>query len=169
MLRRVRRVGAVGPLWLALAGAALGGAALLGAGARPAAAEEAPKPKGWGYGLAHELMSPFCPGRTLADCPSPQAQTLRTWILVQEAAGRTRDDVEAELLARYGDELLSAPRARGFGLAAYAVPIGVFLAGGALVAFFLRRQTRLARAAAAAPGAPLSPELERLVDEELSR
>ena len=126
--------------------------------------------QGWAHAVAREFMSPYCPGRTLADCPSPQAQTLRSWILVQEAAGRTREDVETELLERYGDQLLAAPRAQGFGLTAYAVPIAVFLAGGALVAFFLRRQTRLARAEAPAAGAPpLSPELERLVDEELER
>jgi len=151
-----------------LAAAALA-AALLGAGLAPERAGAADAGRGWGHAVAREFMSPYCPGRTLADCPSPQAQTLRAWILVQEAAGRTREDVEAELLERYGDQLLAAPRAQGFGLAAYAVPIGVFLAGGALVAFFLRREARLARAEAPAAAAPLSPELERLVDEELGR
>jgi cytochrome c-type biogenesis protein CcmH/NrfF len=154
-----------------LAAAALA-AALLGLGLLPALAVRAVAAEvgaGWAHAVAREFMSPYCPGRTLADCPSPQAQTLRSWILVQEAAGRTREDVESELLERYGDQLLAAPRARGFGLTAYAVPIGVFLAGGALVAFFLRRQTRLARAEAPAAGAPLPPELERLVDEELGR
>jgi cytochrome c-type biogenesis protein CcmH/NrfF len=123
----------------------------------------------YAHALAREIMSPFCPGLALADCPSPQAQTLRAWILVQEAAGRARDEVFEELLARYGDQILAAPRPSGFGLTAYAIPIGVFLAGGSLVGLFLRRQTRQARAAPAPPGAPLSAELERLVDEELAR
>ena len=160
-MRHARRLVAA---WAGAAALAFGAAAGPHAAAAAAAAEQ-----GWSYAIARELMSPYCPGRTLADCPSPQAQTLRVWIHVQEAAGRTREDVEAELLERYGDQLLAAPRARGFGLTAYAVPIGVFLAGGALVAFFLRRQTRLARGEASASGAPLSPELERLVDEELER
>jgi cytochrome c-type biogenesis protein CcmH/NrfF len=52
------------------------------------------------------------------------------------------------------------------GLAAWGVPIAVFLAGGAFVALYLRRQQRDARARARAPER-LSPELERRVDEEL--
>jgi len=138
------------------------------------AAEERPAPAeatapSWGYDLARELMSPFCPGSSLADCPSSQAQAMRAWILVQAAAGRSREEVEAELLAHYGDQILAAPRARGFGLTAYAIPIGVFLAGGAVVWAFLRRQTREARAEPRSRAAPLAPDLERLVDEELGR
>lgn len=128
-------------------------------------------PEGWAYDLANDLMSPYCPGRTLAECPSPQAETLRVWLLVQEAAGRSRDEVEAELLARFGDGILAAPRPEGFGLAAYLVPVAVFLAGGLLLWVFLRRQTRPAPAPAGRPATapPLDPELERLVDEDLSR
>jgi cytochrome c-type biogenesis protein CcmH/NrfF len=146
---------------------------LLGAGIS-AAEEGAPAPasqgeQSYGYGLARELMSPFCPGRALADCPSPDAASLRAWILVQAAAGRPREEVRAELLERYGDQILAAPRAQGFGLTAYAIPIGAFVAGGALVAVFLRRQTRGAGATPRARRAPLSPDLERLVDRELER
>ena len=84
-------------------------------------------------------MSPFCPGRTLAECPSPQADELRLWILEQARAGATREEVEAELLRSFGDKLRQAPRAEGIGLLAYGVP-GVFLlAGGALLVVFLRR------------------------------
>jgi cytochrome c-type biogenesis protein CcmH/NrfF len=75
--------------------------------------------------------------------------------------------VEEELIERYGDVMLPAPRAEGIGLAAYAIPIGAFLAGGGLVAVFLRRHTRAAEVAVAS--APLDPELERQIDEELAR
>ena len=135
--------------------------------AASAAAEETAK--GWAYELPRELMSPFCPGRTLADCTSQQAATVKAWILVQEAAGRSREEVEAELLARYGDVILARPRASGMGLAAWGVPILAFLAGGAFVAIYLRRQTRDAHVAVHGAGRALSPELERLVDEELRR
>jgi cytochrome c-type biogenesis protein CcmH len=145
--------------------AALPAAAAVEGGAAPSVAA----PGGFGHELAADLMSPFCPGRALADCPSPDAATLRAWILVQEAAGRSREDVEAELLERYGEQILSAPRARGFGITAYAIPIGVFVGGGGLVWLFLRRQTREARAEPRVRAASLSPELERLVDEELGR
>ncbi len=123
------------------------------------------EPEGWAYDLSGEMMSPFCPGRTLSECPSPQATSLRMWLIVQEAAGRRRADVEAELYERYGDAILAAPRAEGFGIAAYLVPVVACLAGGALLALFLRRQTHVPAPVAAA--GPVDAELERLVDEEL--
>ena len=123
--------------------------------------------EGWAYELPNDLMSPFCPGRTVADCSSPQAESLRMWLIVQEAAGRTREDVEAELLQRYGDVLRPAPRATGFGLAAYVFPVIAFLAGGVAVSVFLRRQTRAVVKPAVAAG-PADPELERIIDRELA-
>jgi cytochrome c-type biogenesis protein CcmH len=137
----------------------------------PSAWAEA-EPGGWSYDLAHELMSPYCPGRTLAECPSDKADTLRMWLHVQEASGRSQAEVTAELVERFGEQVLSAPRPEGFGLAAYFVPVLAFLAGGCLVWHFLRKQTREAAAAprpAQAPAGPSDPELERLVDEDLSR
>jgi cytochrome c-type biogenesis protein CcmH/NrfF len=82
-----------------------------------------------------------------------------------------REDIEAELFARYGDIMRAAPRAEGVGLGAYLFPVAAFAAGGVLVAFVLRRMTRSAPGApaAAAPPAQSDPELERLVDEELAR
>jgi cytochrome c-type biogenesis protein CcmH len=126
---------------LALAGVAL---LLAAAGEAPAAEQE---PAGgaesqYGYALAHELMSPFCPGRTLAACPSDKAAELRQWILLQEAAGATREEVVTALEARYGEVIRSSPEAEGWGLAAWLLP-GVALLVGALgVWAMLRRMTR---------------------------
>ena len=146
-----------------LAGLLLGLAVLVGS-APPARAAQ-----GWAYDLMNELMSPYCPGRLLADCPSPQAQTLRMWLIVQEASGRSRDEVEAEVVARYGESVLGAPKAQGIGLTAYVMPALAFLAGGGLLFWFLRRQTHSRPPPPPASGAPLDPELERLVDEQLAR
>jgi cytochrome c-type biogenesis protein CcmH len=142
---------------------------VLAAGAA-AAEDAAPAEERWAYELAHELMSPFCPGRALAECPSPQADALRLWILQQARAGATREQVEAQLLESFGDQLRQAPRPEGVGLVAYVVPALLVVAGGGLLALFLRRQAqRAAPAAAAAGGAAVArdPELERRLDEEL--
>lgn len=131
-----------------------------------------PVPDGWAYDLANRLMSPFCPGRTLAECPSPQAESLRMWIVVQEAAGRSKDDVLEELYARYGDDIRSTPRAEGFGTAAYVIPVVAFLVGGGLVGIFLYRWTHRGGGDGDGPPAPapaLDPDLERRLDEELAR
>jgi cytochrome c-type biogenesis protein CcmH/NrfF len=141
---------------------------LFGASAATAAdGEAAAEPEGWAYKISHELMSPFCPGRTLSACTSPQADSLRMWLIVQEASGRTREEVEAELFERYGDVLRSAPRAEGFGLTAYVFPVLAFLAGGVFIAIFLSRQTRAAATNQPSPQPP-DPELERIIDQELA-
>ena len=153
-----------------LAVCALAGLAFWALPAADATADDAPE--GWAYDLWDELMSPYCPGRTLANCTSSQAEQLRMWILVQEAGGRSRDDVKEELLERFGDVIRAAPRASGWGLMAYVVPVLAFLGGGVVVALFVRRQVGHERESAAS-GAPtpaaVDSELERIVDEELAR
>lgn len=140
-------------------------------------------PPPWAYSLAHDLMSPFCPGRTLAACPSPQADQLRQWILFQAAAGQTQDQIEEALFERFGDVMLSSPKTdTGWGVSAYAIPIGGFVLGLGLVGWFISRlagggggqaepaPTPLPMKGVAAPGRSVSDsELERLVDEELAR
>ena len=135
----------------------------------------------WGYALAHELMSPYCPGRTLAACPSEQAAEVRQWILIQEAAGATREEVIANLEVRFGEQIHSSPAARGWGLAAWGLPAGALALGALLVFWVLRRMVTGQAAPGSAPTAqaPERPvpdeaardrdaELEKLVDAEFS-
>jgi cytochrome c-type biogenesis protein CcmH/NrfF len=154
---RLRNLGLAGIAAVALLGVSI-------VAVQSAAAEEL---EGWAYKVPNELMSPFCPGRTLSACTSPQADDLRMWLIVQEASGRTREDVEAELFERYGDVLRPAPRAEGFGLTAYVFPVLAFLAGGVIVAVFLSRQARAA-ATSKPSSLPPDPELERIIDQELA-
>lgn len=123
---------------------------------------------GWARDLESEMMSPYCPGRSLIECPSPQATELRLWIAAQEKAGLSRGEVEAQLFQQFGDQLRHSPRAEGFGLWAYLVPGLALLAGGGLVVGFLRRQGVDAAAAPQARATPArDPELERALEEEL--
>jgi len=93
----------------------------------------------WAYDLAGQLMSPFCPGRTVASCPSPQAAELVQWMVEQEEAGKTREEVTAVLVDQWGEEILGAPPARGITLWAYVFPVLGFVVGGALAIYVLRR------------------------------
>ena len=124
---------------------------------------------GWSYQLSDEVMSPYCPGRSLSDCPSPQAAELREWIVEQEEAGLSRSEVEKELFRVFGERILQAPRAEGMGLLAYLIPAAAFVAGGALVVLFLRRQRLAVGGGESAPPATLDPELEQLLEEEIRR
>lgn len=141
--------------------------------------------KSWSYDLAGELMSPYCPGRTLSSCPSPQAAELVQWMVLQEAAGSTREEIVAILVERFGEDILGAPPARGITLWAYILPILGFVIGGGLVILALRRivarsggagdvstlsgQPGLAVQSAGAPSPTLSDDdLARLVDADLA-
>ncbi|MEE3329094.1 MAG: cytochrome c-type biogenesis protein CcmH [Myxococcota bacterium] len=143
---------------------------------QPELQSEAPS---WGYGLSHELMSPFCPGRTLAACTSPQAAELRQWILLQEAAGTSREEVIVILEERFGDAIRSTPEVEGWGLAAWLLPVSALAIGAVLVFLVLRRLvgppsgTRPDSATQAdreppAAGSADDQDLARRVDQELA-
>lgn len=150
----------------------LGAILALGVCASVASAIEGAPP--WSYAMAHELMSPFCPGRTLAECPSPQATDLRFWILTQAAAGASEAEVRSMLSARWGDVLLAAPRAEGWGLSAYVIPIAFFVLGGPVVVLMIRRLVRRQPAQAtpqpaqaSVAGGGFDADLERQLESDL--
>ncbi|MFK7896478.1 MAG: cytochrome c-type biogenesis protein CcmH [Myxococcota bacterium] len=130
--------------------------------------------EGWGYDLGGELMSPFCPGRTLSSCPSPQAAELVQWIVTQEAAGATQEEVIEILIERFGEEILGAPPAKGITLWAYVFPVVGFLALGGFAFVVLRNivggggASPQAAAPVAATPAPSPGEADAASDEELA-
>lgn len=67
----------------------------------PAPARPDPQAEAVMQELSHDLMSPYCPGRTLATCPSPQARKLEAHILEEAQHGKTRAEIEADLAARF--------------------------------------------------------------------
>jgi cytochrome c-type biogenesis protein CcmH len=96
------------------------------------------------------VMSSWCPGLTLAECPSVQAGDLRREIAAKVAAGWTNERIDAWLVANYGESVLGRPR----GVAAFLVPAVAFLAGGVAVALVLRTRRRGAGPGPADPGPP---------------
>ncbi len=57
--------------------------------------------------LARGTMSPFCPGRTLADCPSPNAQAWRNDIRTWLDEGVPAAEIRRRLQARHPEADLS--------------------------------------------------------------
>jgi len=85
------------------------------AGAGMMATTPGPSP----YGVFRQIMSPFCPGLTLAACPSPAAEHLRTEIKTRMAAGESSDAIERDLITRYGERVRAMPPAGD------ALPLGI--------------------------------------------
>jgi len=110
--------------------------------------------------LSNDLMSPYCPGRTISSCPSPQARQLEDHILEQAKEGKSREEIETALVARFGEDIVG-----------YAPP-PVLLYGGmltglaALVLLVMmgRRWSRRAPPAVAGGAGMTRAELDRLED-----
>lgn len=90
--------------------------------------------------LFSSLMSPFCPGLTLANCPSVYAETLRVSVRNRLAAGEHPDSIVESLVVAFGERVRGAPRARGIGVALWALPFALLAVGGAGVGWWLRRR-----------------------------
>ena len=123
-------------------------------------------------------MSPYCPGRTVSSCPSPQAAELVQWMLLQESGGATREEVIAMLVERFGEEILGAPPAKGITLWAYILPVLGFVVFGGVAGLALRRivgakdesseAAHPAETSVREPGDDDDDELARLVDADLA-
>ena len=91
--------------------------------------------------LASELRCPVCQGNSIQDSPSELAQQMRDLIRDQLRAGKTPDEVRAYFVAKYGEWILLTPRATGFNLVVYLVPLAVLIVGGLVVWRTVRRFT----------------------------
>jgi cytochrome c-type biogenesis protein CcmH len=116
--------------------------------------------------LEGEVMCPVC-GTTLDQSDSPAAQQIKRVIANGIAAGQTKSEIKQRLVAEYGEAILAAPRRKGFGWLAWALPIAGLLAAALLVGFGAWRWSSAREPAPAAT--PLDPALERRLDDELAR
>ena len=116
--------------------------------------------------LEGEVMCPVC-NTTLDQSSSPAARQIEAFISARIAAGDSKNEIKDRLVAEYGASILAAPPKKGFNLLAWFLPF-VALIGGALVLALLAWRWSHTREPGP-PAAPLSPALERRVDEELAR
>jgi cytochrome c-type biogenesis protein CcmH len=122
--------------------------------------------------LEKEVICPTC-HTTLELSNSPIAERMRAFIQSRIAAGDTKSEIKDKLVAQFGESVLASPPKRGFSLLVWALPLVGIGIGAAALALLARRWSR-ARApspvdASSNGRAPLDPELERRLDEELAR
>jgi cytochrome c-type biogenesis protein CcmH/NrfF len=106
--------------------------------------------------LSRELMSPYCPGRTLADCPSPDAGAVRDEIRESLRAGESVAAIRTRIESRFGDQVVGVPTT----LLGWMIPI-VALAAGALVLVLALRRAVAHGAAPARPSNDVAARLEQ--------
>ncbi len=123
--------------------------------------------------LTGQFMSPFCPGKTLRDCTSGKAAELRDEIHGWVAEGKSREWIEGELVGRFGESILAAPKFKGFNALVWIFPFLAVLVGLGLVFSYLKRQHTV-QLATSVPGVSTrddyqaDPELDAELERELA-
>ena len=117
-------------------------------GASPPALQSGPSEKEYSpevirraSSIARQTMSPFCPGRTLSDCPSEFATEWRSDIREMVAQGLSAEEIQSILEKRAGGNLSGIPNRES----SYVLPIAFSLAAGLVLYFvfaLLRRPER---------------------------
>jgi cytochrome c-type biogenesis protein CcmH len=130
--------------------------------AAPAAAGSRPNASD----LEAELVCPTCK-TTLDQSSSPVAKRMKAFIRARIAAGDSEAQIKAKLVDDFGPAVLAEPPKHGFDLLAWVLPLLGLAAGAVAVGVLAWRWSRTREPAPAT--APLDPELERRVDDELAR
>jgi cytochrome c-type biogenesis protein CcmH len=91
--------------------------------------------------IASELRCVVCQNLSVADSPSDLAKEMRNVVRDQVQQGKSREEVQAYFVSRYGEYVLLAPPKRGFNLLVWGLPFLAVVAGGGVVYLVARRWT----------------------------
>lgn len=116
--------------------------------------------------IERSTMSPFCPGKTIYDCPSPRAAEWRADIRGWLREGASATEIRERLQARDPDfDLGGSNPGTGGALAIFLGSALVML----LIAVVIWRRRRADPAPDGPPDADDDPELDARLEEELAR
>ena len=136
-----------------------------------AGAAQAVEPKASLPDVEDEVMCPIC-GTALNLSSSPQADRERAFIRRRIAAGKTKDQIKAELVTQYGTRVLAEPPKSGFDLTAWLVPGAAILLAAVGIGLGLWRWRRAGRGGGGPPPGgrpPLDPADAERLDADLAR
>ncbi|MGH2828413.1 MAG: cytochrome c-type biogenesis protein [Actinomycetota bacterium] len=95
--------------------------------------------------ISNKVMSPYCPGVTLHDCPSQNALELRDDIETYARDGMTEAEIMDRLEADFGPAIRAEPSSEGAGVLAWILPSIALLIGGGLAWMLVRRWFKRSR------------------------
>lgn len=91
--------------------------------------------------LEAELVCPTCKS-TLDQSNAPVALRMKAFVRRRIAAGDTKSEIKAALVAQFGKGVLAAPERKGFDLLAWVLPLAALAVGAVAVTALLWRWTR---------------------------
>ena len=96
--------------------------------------------------ISSELRCVVCQNLSVADSPSDLAKEMRNLVRELVQQGKTREEIQAYFVSRYGEYVLLSPPKRGFNLLVWGLPFLAIAAGGGVVYLVARRWTEQAPA-----------------------
>jgi cytochrome c-type biogenesis protein CcmH len=87
--------------------------------------------------ISYLLMCPVCEGQTVAESNSQLANQMRAIIREKLQEGKSKDEIIAYFVSRYGETILGAPPAKGVNWLLWILPAVALAAGGAIIGLFL--------------------------------
>lgn len=92
--------------------------------------------------LSSRIRCPVCQGHAVADSPAEAARNMKQQVRAMVAAGYSEAQILRYFETRYGEFIRLMPRARGFNLLVWLIPLGSALIGFfLLIRTFRRRET----------------------------
>lgn len=114
--------------------------------------------------IASQLRCVVCQNLSVADSPSELAQQMRAIIVEQVKAGKSEEEIKAYFVSKYGEWVLLSPKAKGFSLLVWVLPIVAALLGFATVLLAVRKWAKRKKDR---PRSEIDPALIQRVQKEL--
>ena len=101
--------------------------------------------------ITSQLICPCSCGEVLSGCTCETGVSLKGYVGRELKEGKDRQAIEASLVAKYGEVILGAPKAKGFNLVVWVAPFAATLLGFGIATMFLTRWVRRKNPFALAP------------------
>jgi cytochrome c-type biogenesis protein CcmH len=119
--------------------------------------------------LYQGMLSPFCAGRSLNDCPSSKAQELKDEMRARLEAGESKDVILEDVIARYGEQYRAVPLFAGFGVFVWIVPIGFVLVGLTVAVLVSSGRRKGEQVRAGVDHSSVSDDMTKKLQDELAK
>jgi cytochrome c-type biogenesis protein CcmH len=123
--------------------------------------------------LDRKLIAPCCWTSTLNEHFSPESEDMKMEIRQKLSQGQSEKQILSAFEQKYGERVLSEPKATGFNLAVWFFPIVALSLGGFLLMYVLRKPAEKQENTNTLTLATSTPEkdekYQKMIDDELYR
>ena len=92
--------------------------------------------------ITSQLICPCSCGEILSGCICETGVAMNAYVAKEVKAGKSGETIEAALVAKYGEVILGAPKAKGFNLLVWILPFVATATGLSIAWMVLRRWVR---------------------------